>query len=534
MCADAGYLPVARLDTVSIPILASNLRSYLENARLVENPAEARALVMRAFLLPEEYEARHEPAVCHWLYDDESGYSNGLCRVVVVPASDRGEALVMRLRRVYRDFKTADGFFFFDTPFDENMPQSLVIFAKATRLWIATGQKPLLWAALNEHLLLKKPEEATGMMWVNLHPQNLLTYSESKFAMETPVSPLNPFFWIRSLGFIKPTLEAFQSIWVGVKLERNAVALDFRLHLKTFSDIGQVLASWTNPGADTEAFVPAINNLALVSGIPPATDNPPFFGTLGHGMKDFALYVAETRTLGPHLVYVAEIGDAENLASRLADEIPSLKLLPGTRVVPVQKRALNYISTSEEQDAVPANIARKRALNQVSEIYSFRLEGTAPADNLFAAPLQAFCSALAGDCWTDGRHIFATLAPVPAAEAVIQQGMRQSIGARSSTVDRVRRGLQKIPENIRFAIITSPSSVLRSIMVRMPGAEKAKFGSLPAVQDGVTLVVAEERYGILRLYVQLNSAEINLFREILERGQPVIEKAAGAIERHRE
>ena len=507
----AEYLPVALLDTPSLPILANNLQSYLETARLVDNPDSAQAMLMRVFMLPDYYKAPHEPAVCHWIYDTGAGaMADGMRRVVVIPASDRGEALVKQLRNLYGDVnvRPRDGFWIC-TPAAGLPP--LALFNRAGRMWISSDQKTLLWAALNEHALLPRPQESPGLPWFVAHPANLLAYLESPYVRTAPLAPDEPLYWVRALGFAKPLLEAFQGIWLGVTLDRNAVGLDFRMHVKTFSEAGQWLTSWPNPGAKTEAYIPVQNTLALITGIPDVVDSPPCFGTLGRGMKDFAMYVAETRAFGPYLAYVAEIqgDDADGLAGRLGREITSLQLIPGTRVVPT----------------------RKRVPRQGPEVYTFRLESTAPEGNLFSAPLKAACSALVGECWVQDRHIFATLAVAPAAETVIQQGARRAAGLRSTTLDRVRRGLQKLPERIRFALVASPSSMLRASMMRMPGADQARLGAIPTVSDGFTLAIAEERYAFLRVYMRINSTEINTLREIFDRGQPVIRHAAGEIQK---
>ena len=509
----ADYLPVALLDTPSLPILANNLQSYLETARLVENPRRAQAMLMRAFMLPDYYTLPQAPAVCHWIYDDSAGpLEDGMRRVAVIPAHDRGESLVKQLQNQYGDVnvKTRDGFWICN-PVGGLPP--MAVFNRGNRLWISSDQKTLLWAALNEHLLLPRLQDSPGVPWVSLNPANLLAYLDSPHVRDAPLLPDDPLYWVRALGFIRPLLEAFQGMWAGVTLDRNAVGLDFMLHVKTFSDAGQWLTSWPDPGPKTEAFIPVQNTLALVTGIPDVVENPPCFGTLGRGMKDFAVYVSETRSFGPYLAYVAEISsdEAEGLADRLGREITSLSLIPGTRVVPT----------------------RKRVPRQGPEVYTFRLESTAPAGNLFSAPLKALCTALVGECWVSGNHLFATLSTAPAAETVIQMGARRSAGLRSTTLDRVRRGLQKLPDRIRFALVASPSTLLRSAMARMPGGQQAKLGAIPVVSDGFTFAIAEERYAFLRVYVRINSSEISTLREIFDRGQPVIRHAAGEIQKHR-
>ena len=509
----AEYFPVATLDAPSLPILAKNLQSYLETARLMDTPANINAMLMRTFMLPDYYKAPHEPALCHWIYNSASGPSNGMHRVAVIPAPDRGEELVRQLRNQYGDVnvQARDGFWMCNPA--PGLPP-LALFARAGRLWISTDLKTLLWAALNEHLLLPRLQESPGIPWFVLSPGNLLAYLDSPYIRNATPAPGELLYWVRALGYAKPLFESFQGVWAGIILDRNAVGLDFLMHVKTFSDAGQLLTSWPEPGPQTEAFIPAQNMMALATGIPDMLEHPPCFGTLGRGMKNFAMYVAETRALGPYLVYVAEISSEEGggLSERLGAELSSLVLIPGTRAIPV----------------------RKRVPRQGPEVYTFRLECTAPAGNLFAAPLKALCSTLTGECWVSGRHIFAALAIAPAAETVIQQGARQaSAGTRATTMDRVRRGLQKLPDRIRFACVSSPSTIVRSAMLKMPGAEQSRLGAVPLVSDGFTLAIAEERYAFIRVYVRINSAEINTIREIFDRGQPVLRHASGEIQKHR-
>ncbi len=505
--ARAEFAPVARLDVMSVPMLAADLGGYLEAARLIESPQDAQAMAKHLFLLPELYEMPQEPASCHWIYDSQAGASNGLCRVVVIPARNRGESLVTQLRGMYRRCKTRDGFFFFDGP-QEALPP-LVLFCKANQMWISTSQKALIWAALNEQMLLPSPQETSGAPLLAVNPANLLAYLESDFFKVTPLTPGEALYWVRALRIFKPVIESFQTVWMTITLERMAASVDFRLQAKVFSNIGQILTTWTDPGVQTESYIPARTLFALTSGVPTAATNAPFFGTLGRGMKDFSMYVAETRNFGPYLTYVAEIPD-DHLAARLKREMTTFQLIPGTRVVPTQSRTLR----------------------QGPEIHTFHLESLAPAGNFFAAPLQLLCSALVGECWVSDRHVFVTLAMSPAAETVVAQGARRGT-MRSSTLERVRRGLQKLPDHIRFALISSPSAAFRSVLMVMPGAEASQLRGASTIPEGLTLVIAEERYSFLRIFVQLNSNELSTIRELIDRGQPVLQNAGKEIQKQR-
>lgn len=507
--AHAAFRSVLRLDVTAVPTFTDNVASFLVGAQIHTSRDEARLLASRLFYLPENYESPDAPAICHWIIDDANERAPELHRVALVPVRDHGQRLIAQLKLYYANYKTKDGFFIFDTPAADGtgVPQ-LHLYNMGAYMLVSSSREAIVWASFNENQLLRRPPDSSGMPLLTVHPANLTACLNYSVFQKTETDPQQPLYWIGMLRLLQPFFDSTQGLWMTLALSRSGINIDMRAHMDTMTETGRMLTQWTTPAKETEALVPSRAAFALLSGMPASITNAPIFGTLGASVSDFAVYIAEVRTIGMYAVFTAELSNMEEVAgrNRLHADLATFNLFPGTRVVP----------------------AETRTARDGGEIHGFRLESSLRRGSTYSALMRAICEELVGECWTAGNRLFVSVALAPSAEVV----KARNPTLRATLIDRVCRGVQKVPNRIRFAAVATPSSLLRSLLAATKVTASTHIRTTTSVsQESFAFAIAEERYGVLRFLLKINSSEFSTLRDVVIRGKPIVTQLMDDIEK---